>query len=1052
MTKFWSFFIDRHHFTILLTIVLALAGLTAVLAIPKESSPEIQVPLGIVTTILPGASAEDIERLITDKIEDRALSIERVSKVTSSSGAGVSSISIEFEANADIDKSIQLLKDEVDKVRPELPAEAEDPIVSDVNFADQPIIIASIAGDLAPGELTALGEEVKDELERVPGVSSVALSGVRERQVQVIVQQEKLLQYGLSLSDVTNALRLSGAASPAGTITIDHVKYSVRFEAGLESTEEVGNVAIAGPSGAPIHIRDVADIVDGVADPATYSRVSLESSPSSPALTLSVFKSRGGNILETGTQVKERLEELNATTLAGTETVITYDAADDIAHDLAELSRVGLETVFLVMLMLFVTLGWRESIAAALSIPLSFLIAFIGIYASGNTINFISLFSLILAIGILVDSGIVIVEAIHTRLVKFGDKRAAAIAAVKEYAWPLIAGTFTTVVVFVPLFFLSGIVGKFVASIPYTLIFVLLASIVVALGLVPLFTMYIIRPELSRMERIQEEYNEKAKRWYQGLLRSVLGDRKKENQFLLGMLGLFVVSLMLPIFGLVKVEFFPPEDMDLAIIEIETPPGTPLAETDLAVREVEEYLYGDERIESFVTETGAGNSLASGFSGAGSLETRANITLNLHEDRKDSSATIVADYREKLSAVSSARVSVMELAGGPPSGAPILVTFSGEDLGDLTTVADDAARLLADMPGAVNVNASTRGDVPEFVVHLDTAKAVELGVSPATVGATLRGALFGSEATTIRTGGEDIEIRTKLNLNPNYNDPSEATRASIDAVRGLSIMGSKGPVPLSTIATVSFEPSVTTIQHEGGERIATVTGDVAAGANAIQITSDFTAKLQAADLPESVTLKVGGETEDVNKSFAEMGLALLAGLALMLAILVLEFNSFRHSFYLLSIIPLSLIGVFFGLMITGQALSFTSMLGVIALAGVIINHAIILMDSIARIGRENPGQTLIDVVVEAASSRFRPIILTTIVTVVGMIPLSFASALWGPLAFAIMFGLTFSMALTLLLIPVLYHRWPGSSVKKRFKENGGASPLPPSAPSTSPSI
>ncbi|MEK9160484.1 MAG: efflux RND transporter permease subunit [Patescibacteria group bacterium] len=1037
MTKFWTFFIDRHHFTILLTLVLILAGFTAVSAIPKESAPEVQVPLGIVTTVLPGASAEDIEQLITNKIEDRVLSLERVSKVTSSSGAGVSSISVEFEASADIDRSIQLLKDEVDKVRPELPAEAEDPLVSDVNFADQPIIIASIAGNLSPGELTALGEAVKDELERIAGVSSVALSGVREREVQVIVQQEKLLQYGLSLSEVTDAIRASGAASPAGTITIDHVKYSVRFEAGLEETKEVANVAIAGPGGAALHIRDIADVIDSVADPATFSRVSVEDSPSSPALTLSVFKSRGGNILQTGTDVKDTLEELHGTTLAGTETVITYDAADDIEHDLIELSRVGLETVVLVMLMLFLTLGWRESLAAALSIPLSFLIAFIGIYASGNTINFISLFSLILAIGILVDSGIVIVEAIHTRLVKYGDKRAAAIAAIQEYAWPLIAGTFTTVVVFVPLFFLSGIVGQFIASIPFTIIFVLLASIVVALGLIPLFTMYLIRPELSRMEKIQEEYNEKAQHWYKSLLRSILGDRKKENRFLMLMGILFVIALALPVVGLVKSEFFPPEEADLAFIELETLPGTPLVETDLSVREVEEHLYGKEYIESFVTETGAGSSLASSnFAGPGSNENIANITLNLREKRNKTSAEVVAELRQELSSITSARINVLELQGGPPTGSALSVTFSGEDLATLTIAADRAARLLSDIPGAVNITASTKSDVPEFVVRLDTARAVELGVSPATVAGTLRGALFSTEATTIRTGGEDIEVRTKLNLNPNYADPSEATRASIEAVRELSVMGTSGFVPLSSIATVSFEPSVSTIRHEGGERIATIAGDVAAGANAIEITNTLNRLLNEEGLPEGVRKNVGGESEDVNQSFAEMGLALLAGLAFMLSILVLEFNSFRHSFYLLSIIPLSLIGVLFGLMLTGQALSFTSMLGVIALAGVIINHAIILMDSIARIGRENPDQTLIDVVVNASASRFRPIILTTITTVVGMIPLSFASALWGPLAFAIMFGLTFSMALTLILIPVLYHRWPGSAVKKRFKENG----------------
>jgi HAE1 family hydrophobic/amphiphilic exporter-1 len=261
-------------------------------------------------------------------------------------------------------------------------------------------------------------------------------------------------------------------------------------------------------------------------------------------------------------------------------------------------------------------------------------------------------------------------------------------------------------------------------------------------------------------------------------------------------------------------------------------------------------------------------------------------------------------------------------------------------------------------------------------------------------------------------------------------------------------MGVKGPVPLGTIADITYDPAESVIRHEDGKRIATLESDVSAGANAVQVSSEFEARMKNEVLPEGVSMKVGGETEDVNKSFIEMMLALLAGAALMLAILVLEFNSFRHSLYLLCIIPFSLIGVLIGLMITGSPLSFPSMLGVIALAGVIINHAIILMDSVARIGRENPNQSLTDVVVAAASSRFRPIILTTIVTVVGMIPLSFASGLWGPLAFSIMFGLAFSMILTLVLIPVLYHRWPGRVVRERFHMDAPPLQLPEHTAST----
>ena len=1034
MVPFWKFFIDKHHFTVLLIIVLVTAGLLAAIQIPKESSPEIQIPMGIVTTVLPGASAEDVEELITNKLEDRVIGLERVSKVTSTSGDSVSSITVEFDANADIEKSIQLLKDEVDKAQSELPAEAEDPTVTDVNFADQPILIVSVSGDLAPAELTALGQTVKDEIERVPGVSSVSLSGVRERQVQVIVEQSKLRQYGLSLSDITGAIRTSGIATPLGSIRVSGVEYAVRLEAGATEPEDIANVAIPGPGGAALRVRDVANVVNGLEDPRTFSRVSVLGAPSQPALTLSVFKSRGGNIVDTGHAIKDRIAELEQTTLAGTQSVVSYDASKDVEHDLTELTRVGLETMVLVMLVLFLTLGWRESLVAAVSVPLSFLIAFIGLWASGNTINFISLFSLILAIGILVDSGIVVVEAFHTRLVKYGNKYNAAVAAIKEYAWPLTAGTFTTVAVFIPLFFLSGIVGKFIASIPYTVIFVLIASIFVALGLVPLIATFFVRDTLSPIEARQEEYNERARHWYERYLRGILGDRKRENRFLLTIIGLFVVSLMLPVLGIVKVVFFPSEDYGLLLVSIEKPQGTELSDTDISAREVEELLYQDPRIASFVTEVGAG----SAFSGTGvaSGAKLGNVTINLvdKDDRKETSDEVMVELREKLSVVTSAAVTVSSVAGGPPTGKPVSVTFSGDDIGKLTSTVERAAQVLSEIPGTANIVTSARDDSAEFKIEIDSARAAELGVSPALAADTLRTALFGAKATDIRTETEDIEVRVKVDLNPAYEDPSETNETTIEAVREITVQGAQGPVPLSAFATITYEQANTAIRHSDGRRTATLESDIAPGGNAIQVTQEFVTRMNAESLPEGIEMKLGGETEDVNKSFIEMLIALVAGAALMLAILVLEFNSFRQSFYLLLIIPLSLIGVMFGLAITQSPLSFPSMLGVIALAGVIINHAIILMDSIARIGRTNPGSTLTDVVVEASASRLRPIVLTTITTVVGMIPLSFVSELWGPLAFSIMFGLAFSMVLTLVVIPVLYHRWPGKKVKAQFAQ------------------
>lgn len=1013
-------------------LVFVAAGFYSLAALPKEATPDIAIPLGIVSTALPGASAADVERLVTDKIEDAVLSVEGVSKVTSSSGDGFSSVSVEFVASADIDKSIQLLKDAVDTAKGELPDEAIDPVVSDVNFADQPVLVVAVSGNLAPAELTALGEEAKDEVERVQGVASVSLSGVRAREVQVVIEEAKLRQYGLSVSDVTGAIASAGFGSPAGSITVDGIEYGVRFEAGIRETADVANVAVPGPGGRSVRVADVARVVDGLEDPSSYSRVSVAGAPANPSLTLSVSKSRGGNIVEIADAVKDKLAALQEEggILAGTDIVVSYDGAEEVNTSLSELSRVGLETIALILLVLFATLGWREAVVAAVSIPLSFLIAFIFMLASGNSLNNVSLFSLILAIGILVDSGVVVVEAFHTRLKKLGPHDAA-VQAIREYAWPLIAGTFTTIVVFIPLFFLSGIVGKFLASIPYTVIFVLLASIFVALGFVPLLSIFYVKDDTREEERRQERYNRIAQEWYRKFLRTLLEDKKRQTRFMQLMGALFVLAvIVLPVSGLLKSVFFPSGAMDFAYVNIEKPQGTDLSMTDLSVREVEEILYADKGVESFVTVVGSGSAFTGGFEGAGQGSQIANITVNLYEKESDK---FVVRARKALEGISSAVVTVGEPAGGPPAAAPITATFAGDDLAALTLAADRAANVLSDIPNVVNVSASTKDSSAEFVVRLDGGKAAEQGVTPGMVASTLRTALFSTEATSVRQGASDIDVRVKLDLNPGYQDPSQTTNVSIEAVRGLQIPGINGPVALSSIADISYEAAQQTIRHEAGTRIMTVTGEMAPGGNAIEATAEFNKRLTPDLLPAGVTLSQGGESEDVAQSFTELLLALVAGAALMLSILVLEFNSFRHSLYLLLMIPLSLIGVHAGLTLVGSPLSMTSMLGVIALAGVIINHAIILMDSIARIHKEQSHLSLEDVVIESAASRLRPILLTTIVTCIGMIPLAFADPFWAPLAFAIMFGLAFSLLLTLVLIPILYYRWPGKATREHYQ-------------------
>jgi len=1023
----WKFFLQKKQFTTLLIIAAVVTGLAGVLLIPKESAPEIKIAVGIVTTVYPGASSENIEKLVTNPLEAGIANVPKLDSITSSSRENVSIISVQFTADADIDKSIQELKDAVEKTKGELPGEAEAPEVTEINFADQPILIFSLSSDLAPQQFTTLARTVKDELKSVSGVGKVEISGDRKREVQVVVSKDRLEEYGLSLLDVIGAVRSANTALPIGTITTGGVDYSVAFTGDIKDPKELESIPLVTGVRSIVYLRDVALISDGVEKASSLSRISVDKSPSEQALTFNIYKTSGSNILKVASDVEAKIEELKAGMLSGSQTLVIYSEGDTVRKDINNLSKTGLETMLLVALVLFITIGWREALIASISVPLSFLIAFFGLYVTGKTINFMTLFSLILSIGILVDIGIVVIEAIHTRLEKYSSVEEAAIASIEEYAWPLIAGTFTTIAVFVPLLNLSGIVGKFVATIPYTIILVLVASIFVALGFLPYLATRFLhagKHEHTKSERFQEEISERSKEWYKNLLRKILGHERIEKWLVRGVVVLFVVGLALPATGLVKAIFFGQEDQDFILIDIEKPEGTPLLETDLVTRKVEEVLYQNEVVRSFSTTIGRTNSFTSGGGGSSGVGSRyANIVVKLDKEVEMSSTEAVEHIRKDLLPLREAKFSILQINNGPPSSAPVSIQFLGDDFGGLEKAANEAQDILTNIAGTKDISASTDNASSEFSFSIDRAKAAEYGVSTQLVAQILRSAVNGLTATVIKNKDDDIDVVVKLALDPNFIDATKTTQTTPDTIRNIQIPTPQGPIALGNFLTLSLERNTTVIAHEDRSRTVTVVAYTTPEGNASDITAELISKLEEKGLPEGVVLKAGGETEDIQNSFRDMLLAFLIGMILMLSILVLEFNSFRYSFYLLSIVPLSLAGVFFGLFLSGQPLGFTSMLGVIALGGVIINHAIILMDSYRRYEeRDEFHHNLKEIVIDASATRFRPILLTTITTVLGMIPLAFSSALWGPFAFAIMFGLSYSLVLTLIFIPVLYYR------------------------------
>jgi len=1030
MYSFWSFFTRKAQFSTLLVITLIVVGVFSVLQMERESAPEVQVPVAIVNTTLPAASAEDVEQLVTDPIETHLDSnLQNVDTITSTSREGVSSITVEFNAAADIDESVRSVKDELGAGAVDLPEDASTPNVTDVNFASQPIMTVSFTSKRPLTEFVSLAEQLESRIEEVDGVADVTKSGVRERAVNVVVDITKLHQYDLNLSQVVAAISSANSGVPVGSLMVDGNEYSLQFEGDIDAPQAVRDIPVTTRGNSVVHVSDIGFVSVGLQQRGSYSRLSVDGGPAKQAATFSITKTSDADVTRVSERVRSTLDQLQDGLLAGSETAIVFDSGGFVWEDLTRLSLTGLQTIALVMLILFVALGWREALVAGMAIPLSFLIAFIGLNATGNTLNFVSLFSLILAVGILVDSAIVMTESIHTKLYEGSSQIQAALESIKEFHTPLTAGVMTTVAVFFPLFFISGVTGRFIATIPYTVIMVLLASLLVALAVVPLSSSWLLArdQEQNGFADTIEHYTRRFQMWYRDTLDTFLRDTRLQNTAMMMLCILLVISLLLPAIGGVSVIFFPEEDSDFFFVEMELPTGTTLQETNKHVQSLEDVLRDTSYIVTFNTTVGALSSFREGTQGT----QYANITTVLADDRDRSSAQLRQQLVPKLTNAIPARADlrVFEQASGPPTGSPINIRFSGDSLEAVSTAVENAKQVLDRQDGAVNPQTNLKQAGIDFVLEPDRDAIARRGVSVSTVAQNIRTAVAGTEATTLRTDGDDQPVMVRAGLNPDYQSIDETNRAHVSAINKLPIQTQAGEVYLGSLIENGTRQRNAVIRHRDLDRTAAVSAETAENAVTSDVLNAFRNEFDESMMPDGVSMSFGGEQENVNQSFRDMFLALIYGMLLILAILMLQFNSLRDMLYIIGIVPFLLVGILVGLAITGLPLSFPSIMGFIALAGIVVNNSIILVDTMNQLkfGQEYNTHSLKEAVLDGAEKRLRPVVLTTVTTVIGVIPLTYASALWGPLAFAIIFGLSFSLILTLFMVPMVYYRWPGTA-------------------------
>ncbi len=1013
MKSFFTYFIKAYRVTFLLIVALAIFGVSTAITLPRESTPEIKIPIGVVMTAYPGASARDVEELVTAPIEDRLSNLEHIDSISSSSSLGVSSITIEYQPEADLDETIRTLREEVQKIR-DLPEDALDPEVIEISFSNEPIISIGLSGIEDQRLLTVYAEDIAEELENIQGVSDVVVVGGRQEEISVHLDPAVLAQRGLSISHVVGAISSANFNAPFGQLATDHFLYDLRITGRFEDVSDIARVPIPLPQGGFVLLKDIAEVQLALTDTASSARISVDGSDAKGAVTVQVFKQTGGNIIEIVDQAITTVDTFVSTELPDAIQVTTFsDRADEIRRSLSDVTRSGIQTFFIVFAILWLFLGWKEAVIASTAVPFTFFISFIIFDIANITLNSISLFSLILSLGLLVDTAIVIVEGIHAGTAsQLIDAHASDV--LTQFQKPLSAGVMTTVAAFFPMLLVSGIIGQFLRTIPIVISATLLSSLFVALAILPAVAVTILKRWPSQADDeirwFTRQFNV-FRGWYNKKMDTLLSNRRLQNRFIVTLVILMVVGLALPFTGLLKTGLFPAADIDFILGNVELAPGSTLAQTERVLAHVEDVLQTVPEIESFSLNAGSSTSLDIG--GSTSSEYLGSFFINLARDRDKSSIELSEEFRDRFSEITEAKIEVADISSGPPTAPPVEVKVVGTDLSELDRISQETIKVIQDIAGTVEVDRDLRFSAGSFDFVFHKERLAEEGLSAGVVAQTLRSYIFGVEATTfLDERNEEVSVELLA--------PNKVVR-TLDDIESLEIVTpSGGIVTVGQVANVTLTTSVNTIRHRDGERTVTVTANVRKGFNANEISASVEERLAEVQLPAGYEFIVGGEQEETQETFTDLYQSMIIAVIAILVILVFEFNSYRQPLIIIVSIPLALIGVLFGLLILGGQLNFASFIGLVSLTGIVVNNAILLVDRanyyVAR------GVSEIEAAKHATQERLRPIILTTITTAAGVTPLIFVDAFFRDLALTIITGLLFSTVLTLAFIPVLYVR------------------------------
>ena len=1062
--KLSSWSISNKSTVAVITFIVVLGGFLSYTSMPRENFPEIIVPQIYVATPYPGNSALDVEKLITKRLEKEINAITGVDKITSTSIQGYSSINVEFNFDITPSDALQKVKDKVDIAMADkdfpkdLPTE---PSITELNFSEQmPIMNINLSGDFSMDQLKDYAEYLEDEIEELTEISGVDIRGIQEKEVEVAVDLYKMQASKISFNDVENAIAYENQSISSGDILENGTRRNVRVVGEFNDPLGVKDIVVKHENGQIVYLRDIADVQFKEQEKQSYAR-----EYSQPVVMLDVKKRSGQNLLNASTKIDEIIEKAKSTVFPDNLVISkTNDQSNDTRTMVADLENSIILGVILVVAVLYFFLGFRNALFVGIAIPLSMFLSFTILGFLGVTLNTMVLFSLVIALGMLVDNGIVVVENVY-RLMDQGVPRIeAAKQGVGEVAWPIIASTATTLAAFFPLVLWDGIIGKFMQWLPITLIIVLSSSLFVALVINPmLISLYM---KVARKEN-KVTFIHKLEALYEKFLGFALKGRKPYGIVIGTFVLLFVAAGLMYVFP-PKVLFFPNTEAKQVFVFLEYPIGTDIEETNRLSKRIEndienhlkQYEKNGENflVTSVIGQVGEGTSDPSKGQIGGNTPNKARITVDFvkFQDRQGvSSEQVLMDIRNVIQGYPGVSIVVDKPADGPPTGSPINLEIKGDDYALILETANNLKSFInnANIPGIEELKLDIDQGKPELLVRVDRQKARRLGVSTGLIGNNLRTALYGKEVSTFKDLTDDYPINIRLKDEYRYDRNALLNQKITFRDQG---SGQIKQVPISAVATTENNTSFSAVKRIDLDRVVTVYSNVLNGYNPTDVNDKIRAIIQDFEVPRGLEISFTGEQEKQAKEMAFLSKALLIAVLLIFLILVGQFNSATTPIIISISVFLSLIGVLFGLLIFRMDfVILMTMIGIISLAGIVVNNAIVLIDYINLIIKRKrralelepseklTSSELLECVVEGGKTRLRPVLLTAITTILGLLPLALGInvnfktlitelnpnfyiggenvAFWGPMGWAIIYGLTFATFLTLVGVPILYY-------------------------------